>query len=64
MKAFVDKNTCIGCELCPSLCPDIFYMSSEGYAVAKDIEIPEDLIESAQSAAESCPTGSITVDEM
>ncbi|HEY8364564.1 MAG TPA: ferredoxin, partial [Haloplasmataceae bacterium] len=30
MKAFVDKNTCIGCGLCPEICPKIFRMDDDG----------------------------------
>ena len=29
MKAFVDKDTCTGCELCVDTCPEIFYMDGE-----------------------------------
>ncbi|MBU3804700.1 MAG: ferredoxin, partial [Candidatus Cellulosilyticum pullistercoris] len=29
MKAFVDKDTCIGCGLCPSICPDVFAMDDD-----------------------------------
>ena len=62
MKAYVDKETCIGCELCPEICPEIFEMEDDGLAVAKDSEIPEDLLGDAQEAEESCPTGAITIE--
>ena len=61
MKAYVDKETCIGCELCPEICPEIFEMEDDGLAVAKDSEIPEDLLEDMQDAFEGCPTDSIKV---
>ncbi|MDF2505862.1 MAG: ferredoxin [Clostridium sp.] len=32
MKGFVDKDTCIGCGLCTSVCPDVFVMDDEGKA--------------------------------
>lgn len=62
MRANVDKDTCIGCGLCPEICPDIFEMEDDGLAVAQDIDISEDLLESAQEAEESCPVGAITVE--
>jgi len=62
MKAYVDKETCIGCELCVEICPEIFEMEDDGLAAAKDIEIPEDLLEDAQEAEESCPTDAITIE--
>lgn len=62
MKAYVDKETCIGCELCTEICPEIFEMEDDGLAVAKDSEIPEDLLEDAQEAEDSCPTDAIIVE--
>ncbi|MDF2700158.1 MAG: fer [Haloplasmataceae bacterium] len=62
MKGFVDKNTCIGCGLCPSICEDIFYMDDDGLANAFDVEIADHVVASAKEAAESCPTASITVE--
>ena len=62
MKASVDKDTCIGCGLCPEISPEIFSMEDDGLAVAKDIEIPEDLLDSAKEAEDSCPVGAIIVE--
>lgn len=62
MKGYVDKDTCIGCGLCPEICPEIFEMEDDGLAVAKDIEIPDDILESAQEAEDSCPVDAITVE--
>ena len=58
----MDKDTCIGCGLCPEICPEIFEMDDDGLAVAKDIEIPEDVEDSAKEAEESCPVDAITVE--
>ena len=62
MKGFVDEELCIGCGLCPSLCPEIFKMNSEtGKAMAKDEEILEDLLGSAKEAEEQCPVEAIEI---
>ncbi|GKX31613.1 ferredoxin [Vallitalea longa] len=62
MKGLVDEELCIGCGLCPSICPEIFKMDSEtGKAVAKDKEISEDLIGSAKEAEEQCPVEAIDI---
>lgn len=59
MKAYVDKDACIGCELCPSICPEIFEMTDDNKAQAKDIEISDDVNGSAQHAKLNCPTDAI-----
>jgi len=62
MKAYVDKDTCIGCGLCPEVCPEIFEMEDDGKAVASKKEIPENLLTSAKEAEEQCPVSAITVE--
>lgn len=62
MKAYVDKDTCIGCGLCPEVCPEIFEMKDDGKAEASKNEIPENLITSAKEAEEQCPVTAITVE--
>ncbi len=58
MKYFINE-TCIGCGVCIDLCPDIFSMGDSGVAVAKDMEVPENLLDSAREAREECPSESI-----
>ena len=55
MKANVDKDTCIGCGACPSICPEVL-------AKAIDSEIPEDVQESAKEARDGCPVDAIDID--
>jgi len=62
MKAHVDKDTCIGCGLCPEVCPEIFKMEEDGKAVASSDEIVENLVSSAKEAEEQCPVNAITVE--
>ncbi|OPJ61941.1 ferredoxin [Clostridium oryzae] len=61
MKAVVDKDTCISCGLCPTICSEIFEMDDDGKAVAKDEEIPDEILDSAKEAEEGCPVSAITV---
>ena len=63
MKAFVDKNNCIGCGVCTSIASSIFALADDG--LAENIlgeEIPTEFEEAAQEAAESCPVGAIVVE--
>ena len=62
MRATVDQDTCIGCELCPTICPEVFEMRGDkAYAIVS--EVPEDTEDSAREAADSCPVDAITVEE-
>jgi ferredoxin len=62
MKAIVDPDTCTGCELCVSLCPEVFQMEGN-VAIAYVDEVPPAFHESAREAAESCPVDAITIEE-
>ncbi|MDD3048929.1 MAG: ferredoxin [Bacilli bacterium] len=62
MKVLINKDSCIGCGACSSICPEVFDMNDDGVAITKDKEgnVPEREIESATSALENCPTGAIS----
>ena len=61
MKVNVDSNMCIGCGACVGVCPEVYEISDDGYAVAK--AVTDETKESAQEAASNCPVGAITVEE-
>ncbi|MGL5615228.1 MAG: ferredoxin [Sarcina sp.] len=61
MKANVDKDTCIGCELCVSICPSVFSMDEDGKSVAITSDVPSDAEADANDAAEQCPVAAITI---
>ena len=55
----VNKEKCIGCGLCVSLCPDIFELKDDGKSQIKkgaDFKKNEKCINEAK---ESCPVGAI-----
>lgn len=62
MKAYVDKNTCIGCGLCVGTCPEVFSMGTEGKSVAITADIPSSQIDKATEAKDNCPVSAITVE--
>ena len=60
MKAIVDQEACIGCGLCPSICPDVFSMNDDGKAVASE-NIPDSKHDDVKDAESSCPVSAISV---
>ena len=58
MRYFVNSN-CIGCGLCTGICPELFTMGDAGLAVAKEGDVPEELLDSAAEARTSCPVEAI-----
>jgi len=55
----VNKEKCIGCGLCTSLCPDVFELGDDGKAQVKkgaDLEKNKDCIKESK---ESCPVSAI-----
>ncbi|SFC67760.1 ferredoxin [Clostridium uliginosum] len=63
MKARVDKDTCIACGLCPSICPECFQMDDDdGKATTIVPEVPTACEDSAKEAEVSCPVNAIIVE--
>ena len=57
-KIIIDKEKCIGCGVCESLCPASFEMF-EGKAKAKRNEVKKLTCE--KDAEENCPVGAIKI---
>lgn len=52
----VNKETCIGCGLCVSICPEIFEINDDGKAKVKSQKKSPKLKE----AIENCPVNAIS----
>ena len=63
MIARVDKDTCIGCGACPSVCPEVFEMEDDGLATAYVNPVPAEVEDSAQEAADGCPVEAIHIEK-
>lgn len=62
MRVHVDQDACIGDGSCVSVCPEIFEMEGE-VVRAKVEEVPENLQDSCQEAADVCPVEAIIIEE-
>ena len=62
MKAFVDKDICIGCGACTGICPEVFDMDDDGLAIAIKDEGKSELVDSAVEAKDGCPVSAIIIE--
>ncbi len=71
MKVWVEKETCIGCGVCPAIAPQYFKIDDDGKAATIDEsgnpvpfrEVPEADRDLVMNAVMSCPTSSIKTEE-
>ena len=52
------NDSCIGCGLCESTCPEVFSIQGD-VAVAIEGEVPESALAAAAEAKEGCLVGAI-----
>lgn len=62
MEAMIDRDGCIGCELCVNVCSEVFEMSDDGKASVIDEMIPVKSENCAAEAEERCPAIVITIE--
>jgi len=54
----VDKEKCIGCGLCASMCPAVFKMNDDGKAEVKKADATDKCVSEAK---EACPVDAIGI---
>ncbi|BBZ51033.1 ferredoxin [Mycobacterium heidelbergense] len=63
MKVSVDDQRCRGHGVCVTLCPEVFGLTDDGYAVAIASDVPTELEKATQEAIECCPEQAISETE-
>ena len=63
MKVSVDADACTGCGLCIETCGEVFEMGDDSIAVVKVAEVPADVADACQEAADGCPVEAIAVED-
>jgi ferredoxin len=60
LKVTVDEDRCAGHGMCLTLCPGVFEMTDDGWAVANPGEVPTALESAVSDAIANCPEQAIT----
>jgi ferredoxin len=58
----IDTEICTGHGRCYMLAPELFEADDSGYGVVTRTEVPESLLEQAESARQNCPERAIFID--
>ena len=61
MKVAVDADQCKGHGVCVGLCPEVFELTDDGYAWARNPDVPAEFEESVSVAVSACPEHAIDV---
>jgi ferredoxin len=63
MKVRVDAGVCAGFGVCLGLCPDVFDLHDDGYAIVRVDEVPQELEDAVRKAASQCPSRAISLSD-
>lgn len=63
MKVHLDAGICAGFGVCLGLCPEVFELHDDGYAVVMVSEVPAELEDAVRKAAIQCPSNAISVSD-
>ena len=60
MKVKIDADTCIGCGVCVTTCPEVYTMEDDK-AVVIGSDVPKAAEETCAKAVEDCPVTAIVI---
>jgi len=63
MKVHVDASVCAGFGVCLGLCPEVFELHEDGYAIVLVTEVPREREDAVRKALSQCPSNAISLSE-
>ena len=63
MKVHVNPQVCAGFGVCLGLCPEVFELHDDGYAIVRVSEVPPELEDAVRQAVSQCPASAISLSE-
>jgi ferredoxin len=61
MKVHVNAQVCAGFGVCLGLCPEVFELHDDGYAIVRVSEVPQELEDAVREAVSQCPARAISL---
>lgn len=61
MRVRVDPDVCAGFGICINISPDVFVLHEDGYAIVMIDDLPPDMRDLVQRAADQCPSRAISI---
>jgi ferredoxin len=63
MKVRVDTQVCAGFGVCLGICPEVFELHDDGYAVVLVSDVPPELEDAVRQAFNQCPARAISLSD-
>ncbi len=63
MKVHVNADVCAGFGVCLGLCPEVFELHEDGYAIVRVREVPPELEDAVRQAVSHCPARAISLSD-
>lgn len=63
MKVRVDASVCAGFGVCVGLCPQVFKLHDDGYAIVRVSEVPKEFENVVRQAVNQCPSQAISLSD-
>lgn len=63
MKVHVDSNVCAGFGVCVGLCPEVFALHDDGYAIVLVDQVSPEHEDAVRQAVSHCPARAISLSD-